>query len=143
MHLYFSTCPFGRFWCQKPNLWKFINSVLHCLSIKPLYLYWIFPTFVLFFKIQVIYLSNPYNDMTFKLIGNMFNFFFFLKAKHPNLEISQCMFERLKPFYIRHLKERIQHLLLYVYHSHMERICQSLNKMKASTSIFHYIVDVS
>jgi hypothetical protein len=25
----------------------------------------------------------------------------------------------------------------------MERICQSLNKMKASTSIFHYIVDVS
>lgn len=45
---------------------------VHSMPLKPIKLGFLY--FVFFLKIQVIYLSNTYNDMTFKLISNMFNF---------------------------------------------------------------------
>jgi hypothetical protein len=85
-------------------------------------------------RLSLIYISTLviYFDVYYCWIQT--SFFFHFKAANLDVEISQHMFERLKPF-VNHLKERNTYCCIC--HFQMEEMRQSLNNMRVPTLVVH------
>lgn len=63
------------------------------------------------------------------------DFYIRFRAKHEVCEVSLCLFEKFKPYYIRRLKER--NTCACIYHCEMVGLRYGFNNMRTSTKGIH------